>query len=215
MRRSGAGPDANTIRHGWMLEFDGAHRASARASLTSTRGTGWGKNIRVEWRSLIAFSRSNMMAPRRRCPVSSCRGIWWSAKPDGDAVVGVDEADGDGEVREFFFVEVGGRSGIVGVRSARLGDQGDRFGPAQRGALPVRKDASSLPPCRDQHQLFDRDTAFEQIAGVLVDAIGTAVDLRRAQVDEINQVLGEPRPGHVHVNAAQRLHAGWRDSLIL
>src|SRR5258705_11073929 len=104
MRRSRAGPDANTIRHGWMLEFDGAHRASARASLTSTRGTGWGKNIRVEWRSLIAFSRANMMAPGRRCPVSSCRGIWCAAKPDGDPLVGVDEPQGDGEGGQVVFV---------------------------------------------------------------------------------------------------------------
>jgi hypothetical protein len=31
-----------------MLEFDGAHWARARASSTNSRGTGWGKNIRVE-----------------------------------------------------------------------------------------------------------------------------------------------------------------------
>jgi hypothetical protein len=37
-----------------MLEFDGASWAKARASFTNSRGTGWRKNIRVEWRSLIA-----------------------------------------------------------------------------------------------------------------------------------------------------------------
>ena len=47
-------PDANTICHGWMLEFDGAYWAKASASFTSSRGTGWGKNSRVESRSLIA-----------------------------------------------------------------------------------------------------------------------------------------------------------------
>jgi hypothetical protein len=43
-----------------MFEFDGANWAKARASSTKARGTGcWDKNIRVEWRSLIAASRSN------------------------------------------------------------------------------------------------------------------------------------------------------------
>jgi len=53
-RRSRDASDANTICHGWMLEFDGADWARARASVTNSRGTGCGKNIRVEWRSLIA-----------------------------------------------------------------------------------------------------------------------------------------------------------------
>src|SRR6516225_4761770 len=44
-----------------MFEFDGANWARARASSTKARGTScWGKNIRVEWRTLIASSRSNM-----------------------------------------------------------------------------------------------------------------------------------------------------------
>src|SRR6516225_584841 len=73
-RRSRGGPDANTTCQGWMLEFDGAHTARARASSASSRGTGLlGKNSRVEWRSLIVCSRSNMVAPpvkllfRARC----------------------------------------------------------------------------------------------------------------------------------------------------
>jgi hypothetical protein len=37
-----------------MLEFDGAYWAKASASFTSSRGTGWGKNSRLEWRALIA-----------------------------------------------------------------------------------------------------------------------------------------------------------------
>jgi hypothetical protein len=61
-RQSRGGPDANTICHGWMLEFDGACWAKARASSTSARGTGFlGKHIRVEWRSLIICSRSNVV----------------------------------------------------------------------------------------------------------------------------------------------------------
>src|SRR5215471_18022120 len=62
-RRSRADPDANTTRHGWMLEFDGACTARARASFTNSCGTGLGKNSRVEWRSMIICSRSNMVAP--------------------------------------------------------------------------------------------------------------------------------------------------------
>src|SRR5262245_54719905 len=62
-RRSRAGPDANTTRHGWMLEFEGACTARARASSTNFRGTGLDKNSRVEWRSMIICSRSSMVAP--------------------------------------------------------------------------------------------------------------------------------------------------------
>ena len=47
-RRLRGGPDANTICHGWMLEFEGARWAKARDSITKSRGTGWGKNIRIE-----------------------------------------------------------------------------------------------------------------------------------------------------------------------
>jgi hypothetical protein len=48
--QSRAAPEANTIHHGWMFEFDGACWARARSSSTNARGTGWGKNIRVECR---------------------------------------------------------------------------------------------------------------------------------------------------------------------
>ncbi len=52
-RRSRGGPDAKTICHGCMLEFDGAHCARARTSFANAQGTGWGKDIRVEWRVRI------------------------------------------------------------------------------------------------------------------------------------------------------------------
>src|SRR6516164_1504474 len=44
-----------------MLEFDGANWARATASSNSSRGTGLGKNIRVECRSLTTCSKSNMV----------------------------------------------------------------------------------------------------------------------------------------------------------
>src|SRR5262245_52928805 len=65
-RRSRGGPDANTKCHGWMLELDGAHTARATASSINSRGTGRGKNSRVECRSLITCSRSNMVSPPAR-----------------------------------------------------------------------------------------------------------------------------------------------------
>ena len=61
--RSRGGPDANTMCHGWMSEFDGACWARTRASSTNARGTGRGKNSRVEWRSRITCSRSNIVTP--------------------------------------------------------------------------------------------------------------------------------------------------------
>src|SRR6202047_1112816 len=58
--RSRAAPVVNTTCHGWTLEFDATHIASARDSSTRCRGTGSGRNIRVERRCRIVSSRSNM-----------------------------------------------------------------------------------------------------------------------------------------------------------
>jgi hypothetical protein len=60
-RRSRADPDTNTRCQGWMFELDGASCARATASLTNSRGTGRGKNMRVEWRARIASSRSSII----------------------------------------------------------------------------------------------------------------------------------------------------------
>jgi len=43
-------------------KFDSASWANARASSAGSRGTGWRKNSRVEWRILTASSRSSMIA---------------------------------------------------------------------------------------------------------------------------------------------------------
>jgi hypothetical protein len=62
-RRARAGPGSSTTRHGWMLEFDGARMASSSASSTSARGSALlGRNMRVERRSEMACSRSNIDA---------------------------------------------------------------------------------------------------------------------------------------------------------
>jgi hypothetical protein len=48
-----------------------------------------------------------------------------------------------------------------------------------------------------------------------VDAIGAAVDLRRAQEDQVDQLLGQARVDDVHVNTADRPHAGRRKLLVI
>ena len=71
-RRSRAAPVANTVCHGWMLELDGARTARSNASSTSSCGTGWwGKNIRVDRRSLITCSSSDMVRASSKL-VSAC-----------------------------------------------------------------------------------------------------------------------------------------------
>src|SRR6516162_9646276 len=80
-RRSRAGPDANTTRHGWMLEFDGACTAKARASSTNFRGTGLGKNSRVEWGVTVAPHDGNIFLERQLHLYG-----WCSEEPPWDKV---------------------------------------------------------------------------------------------------------------------------------
>ena len=46
-----AAPEARNKRQGWMLEFEGASWARAREESSRGRGTGVGRNMRVEWRA--------------------------------------------------------------------------------------------------------------------------------------------------------------------
>src|SRR5262249_30981161 len=64
-RRLRGAPDADTRCHGWVLGFDGAYWARASAAFTHSLGTGFGKKIRVECRSLIALFKASLLATPR------------------------------------------------------------------------------------------------------------------------------------------------------
>ncbi len=83
---------------------------------------------------------------------------------DGHAVVGVHQADRDGEVHELALVEDGacglvGLVGHVGLRDAR-----DRLGPCKGGAFARIEEITGFPPRLKQRELLDADALLDQVA---------------------------------------------------
>ncbi len=102
--------------------------------------------------------------------------------------------------------------GIIFVlRDGGVGDAGDGFGPGERGAFALIEQGPGLTPGLHEDQLLDGEPLFEEVAGMQVDAIGAAVDLRDPQIDQIDQRAGQPRLRDVAVNATERLQASRGD----
>jgi len=78
------------------------------------------------------------MLPRiagvKRC-LAYERAIRPPAEADRDAIVGVDEANGIGEVRQLLRAELGRGSPVVIIGGVGIGNSRYRFGPLQRGTF--------------------------------------------------------------------------------
>ena len=94
------------------------------------------------------------------------------------------------------------------VRDTGLGDERERFGPLQRGALArrvVRRLAPRVEAVEPLFGLADR----ARILAVHVQAVGAAVDLRRAHPDEVEQFVIEARLTNLPFEAEHGLHDAW------
>ena len=78
------------------------------------------------------------------------------------------------------------------VRDMTLGDQGERLGPLQRGALARRVVRRLAPRLEAVEPLFGL-AVRARILAVHIQTIGAAVDLRRAHPDEVEQLVVEAR----------------------
>src|SRR3954462_7398252 len=148
--------------------------------------------------SCLASRRSQDMPSRSKHVFTLCRlgsrsgrhllrGLWRISEADCHAIVRIHQADRDGEIDELALLEHGAGSLVSLIRDAGFGHAGHRFGPCEGGTLPLVEEMTAFRPGLHQRDLFDLLSALQQIAGVHVEAVGAAVDLRNAQIDQSDQ----------------------------
>ena len=101
---------------------------------------------------------------------------WLCARGDGETVPGVDCCDGQSQVGQFLFAEVGADFFVNLVGDVAVGDAGHGFGPSESRAFAVRvmrRFALGVEPIKTLLAFSDGP----QIFPVHVDAICAAVDL--------------------------------------
>jgi hypothetical protein len=79
------------------------------------------------------------------------------AQADRQPVPQIDHADQDGEIGNAFGVELLLQLRIDIVRGAGLGNQRQRFGPGQRGALAWRIERGRSTSCRPRRRSWPRE----------------------------------------------------------
>src|SRR4051812_9206123 len=129
------------------------------------------------------------------------------AERDSKTIERAHQADGIGKVSEFLVVEFDSGGLIVDVGNAGFGHPRHCFGPGQRGALARTVEFTRAAPHRHEQKLINGNARLEQVAGVHVDAVGTAVDLRNAQIHEINQLLWKAALLEIDVDTSKSLEA--------
>lgn len=113
---------------------------------------------------------------------------------DADAVPGVDEGEGGGEVGDFLFGEEGGEVGPDVVGDAVVGDAGDGFGVGEGGAF-ARGEEGGFAPDDEELEAFLGDGEFAGVGDVHLEAEGAAVDLGGADFDELEELVFEAAGG--------------------
>lgn len=100
-------------------------------------------------------------------------------RPEADLqpVPGIDGPNLQGDLHLLRRGEVRLEEGIVLVRRAGLGNQGERLGPGQSRPLAVAVERRFTPGIQHVKPHFHR-AMLSGIGGVHMDAEGTAIDLR-------------------------------------
>src|SRR6185437_4996623 len=107
---------------------------------------------------------------------------------DGEPVPRVDGGYCEGKIRELLLAEMRAHLFIHRVGHMSVRDQSKGFGPGQGGAFAVGVERAFAPGIQRVEPLLAL-TDGAQIFPVHVDAVGAAVDLRGAQLDEMEQGL--------------------------
>src|SRR6266436_19243 len=118
------------------------------------------------------------------------------AHRDGQAVPHINGGRENGKVHDLFFAEVSLHFFVDGVGDVRLGNKGHGFDPRQRGAFPVGVKRGFAPGI----QLIEALFGLPERAGVFrmhVNAISAAVDLRSAQLQQVEQLVFEAARGKI------------------
>src|SRR6266404_4888007 len=118
------------------------------------------------------------------------------AHRDGQAVPHINGGRENGKVHDLFFAEVLLHFFVDGIRDVRFGNEGHGFDPRQRGAFPVGVKRGFAPGI----QLIEALFGLPERAGVFrmhVNAISAAVDLRSAQLQQVEQLVFEAARGKI------------------
>jgi hypothetical protein len=115
------------------------------------------------------------------------RSLWRVSEADRHSVVGVHQADRDREIHEFPFLKRHTRGLVRLIRHAGLGNARHCFGPRKGGTLTLVKEVPGFGPGLYQRQLLDFLSVLQQVARVHIEAVGAVVDLRNAQIDQVNK----------------------------
>src|SRR4051812_14733682 len=142
-----------------------------------------------------------------RCPLPG--GRRGDAKADCQAIVGVHRGDRDRQVGELFRLEYGGRRFKVGIGHVRVSDLRHGLGPCERRALDLVENTLGFTPDADKEDLFKIHAVLEQVARMLADTIGAAVDLRDTEIDKLEQALRQSALQQVAVDAAEGPYPLW------
>src|SRR5262245_54947200 len=162
------------------------------------------------------MTNSWRLALRRKClAFVFAYGLWRVAEADGQPVVGIHQADRDREIDQFLFLEDRARGLERFIRHAGLRHAGHRLGPGKRRTLTLAEEMARFRPRLHQRELLDLHTLLDEVAGVHVEAIGTVVDLRDTQIDEVNQLGGKAALHDIAIDAAKGLYAVRSDLVVI
>jgi hypothetical protein len=110
---------------------------------------------------------------------------------DAEPVPDVDHARRHRKLGEFLCREMLERLLVEFVRNAGIGDFRHRLDPCEGCALPIGEQRRFLP-CGDEIEPLLGLAVRARLTAVHLDAERTAVDLRRPQLDQMQQALFEP-----------------------
>src|SRR3977135_642583 len=111
---------------------------------------------------------------------------YWNAERHREAVPAVDDDNRKRQCDNLRFVELRFHTLVDLVRHMRVRNARDRLGPFERGALAIAEERR-LPPGVEGVDALLGFAREARLLRVHVEAIGAAVDLRRADLDELEQ----------------------------
>src|SRR5260221_682493 len=98
----------------------------------------------------------------------------YASKGNRDSVPGVDGDDGEVEVDQFLFGELGADALVDVVGDVAVGDEGDGLGPFHGGAFAIGVEGAFAPGGQAVEALFGL-AGGAGVVGVHVNAVGAAV----------------------------------------
>ena len=170
--------------------FPAAH-AQARPAITASK-TGRRRG-RIDKGDIVAIDvmiiSSQLLLIGSRCFRADPSLPGWRAPAIGDAepVPDVDRGNGRGQVGQFLVGKFRARLRVDFVADARR-QQRQRLGPGQRRTF-ARGKLRHLTPHHDKIELVDRHAEPLRLKDMILHAEGAAVDLRRPQLDQLEQRL--------------------------